>query len=131
MPGGNQWANVTLEVAGQPDKEGKPVPDDVSSYKFLMLQLYVTGVYSVRVEFNSKGQGITMQAPPQMIFKVTNGFNTYKVPLNNLSQPPWVESRINPKDVLKKLTSVGVTVFCNQCAPTKGTVVVDNMSFQK
>ena len=27
----NQWAGVTVEVHGQPDKDGKPVPDDMLS----------------------------------------------------------------------------------------------------
>jgi hypothetical protein len=130
MPTANEWANVTLEVSGQPDQDGKPIADDVSRYRSLTLQLYVTGVSNIRVEFNSRGQGLRMDASPQMIFKVSPGFNTYKVPLNNLGQPPWAETRINPKDVLKKLTSIGVTVFCNQCALTKGTVVVDNLVFQ-
>jgi hypothetical protein len=130
-PAGNQWANVTLEVNGQADKDGKPVADDVSKYKFLTLQAYVTGVDSLRVEFISRGQGFSIPAgSPQMSFKIGPGFNTYRVPLNAISQPPWVENRINPKDLLKKLTSVDVTVYCNECTPMKGTVVIDNLVFQ-
>jgi len=127
----NQWASVTLEVSGQADKDGKPVADDVSNYKFLTLQAYVTGSYSLRVEFNSRGQGMLIPgAPPQMLIKISPGFNTYRVPLNSLSQPKWVEDKINPKDLLKKLTSVSIAVYCEQCAPTKGMVVIDNMAFQ-
>ena len=132
LPAPNQWASVTVEINGQADKDGKPVADDVSGYKAMMLQLYVTGVSSVRVEFISRGQGIQIPAgSPQMSFKVSQGFNTYKIPLNSLSQPAWVENRINPKDLLKKLTAVSISVFCEQCVQTKGTVVVDNIYFQK
>src|ERR1051326_5124573 len=49
--GPNQWANVTVEVQGRPMKEGKPVADDVGGYKQMALQLYATGVDSLRVEF--------------------------------------------------------------------------------
>ena len=127
----NQWAGVTVEVHGQPDKDGKPVPDDVSGFKYLTLQLYVTGVTSVTVEFLSKGQGIKIDSGgPQMSFKVSKGFNTYRVALDALTQPPYVETRINPKDLLKKLTQVNVSVACNQCVPASGTVVVDNLIFQ-
>jgi hypothetical protein len=127
----NQWAGVTVEVHGQPDKDGKPVPDDVSRYKYLTLQLYLTGATSVTVEFLSKGQGIRIDSgSPQMSFKVSKGFNTYRVPLNSLTQPPYVETRVNPKDLLKKLTQVNISVACNECVPTSGTVVVDNLIFQ-
>ena len=106
--------------------------DDVSGYKYLTVQLYVTGVTSVVVEFLSKGQGIRIEGgSPQMSFKVSKGFNTYRVALNSLTQPPYVETRVNPKDLLKKLTQVNISVACNQCVPTSGTVVVDNLIFQK
>ena len=127
----NQWAGVTVEVHGQPDKDGKPVADDMSGYKYLTLQLYVTGVTQVTVEFISKGQGIKIDSgSPQMSFKVSKGFNTYKVALDSLTQPSYVETRVKPKDLLKKLTQVTISVACNQCVPTSGTVVIDNLIFQ-
>ena len=127
----NQWSGVTVEVHGQPDKDGKPVADDMSGYKYLTLQLYVTGVTSVTVEFISKGQGIKIDgASPQMSFKVSKGFNTYKVALDSLTQPAYVETRVKPKDLLKKLTQVNISVACNQCVPASGTVVIDNLIFQ-
>ena len=127
----NQWAGVTVEVHGQPNIDGKPVPDDLSGYKYLTLQLYVTGVTSVTVEFLSKGQGIKIDSgSPQMSFKVSKGFNTYKVGLDSLTQPPYAETRVKPKDLLKKLTQVNISVACNQCVPISGTVVVDNLVFQ-
>lgn len=127
----NEYAGVGVQVHGQPEKEGKPVADDVSQYKFLTFQLYLTGVPSVTVEFVSKGQGIELSGGyPQMSFKVSQGFNTYRVPLNSIKQPAWVESKVNPKEVLKKLTSINLVASCNQCTPVKGTVVIDNLIFQ-
>lgn len=127
----NQYAGVGLQVDAKPAEGGKPVALDVSGYKDLMLQLYATGVESVRVEFISRGQGMNLSSGyPQMTFKVKPGFNTYKVPLKSLSQPPWAEVKVSTKDVLKKLTSVNVVAFCDQCKPTKGTVVADNLVFQ-
>lgn len=128
----NQWANVTLEVQGHPSKDGKPVADDVSGYKNLSVQLYVTGVEGVRVEFISHGQGINLPFGfPQIPLKVKPGFNTYLIPLKYLAQPSWVEQKVDTKEVLKKLTAVSISTYCNQCTPQSGTVVVDNLIFQK
>ncbi|HKX33344.1 MAG TPA: hypothetical protein VJ302_37045 [Blastocatellia bacterium] len=131
LQGTNEYAGVGLDVQGQPVRDGKPAPDDVSGYKFLTLQLYVTGVSSMRVEFISKGNGIEMPGGyPQLTFKVTPGLNTYRVPLNSLTQPSWAEVKVKPKEVLKRLTAIDIVAGCNQCAPTKGAVVVDNLIFQ-
>ena len=131
LPAPNQWAGVGVEIHAQEDKDGKPAALDASGYKDLMLQLYVTGVESVRVEFISRGQGITVSnGYPQMSFKVKPGFNTYQVQLKSLGQPRWAEPRVSPKDVLKKLTSISVTAYCDQCTPVKGTMVIDNLVFQ-
>jgi hypothetical protein len=127
----NQWAGVGVEIHGQPDKDGKQVSDDVSAYKYLMLQAYATGVTSLRIEFLSRGQGTSVtNGYPQMSFKISPGFNTYKVPFKSLDQPQWAEPKVATKDVLKKLTAVSVTAYCGPCAPTAGTVVVDNLVFQ-
>jgi hypothetical protein len=127
----NQYAGVGVEVHGQPDKDGKPVADDMSGYKFVSMQIYATGVPSLRLEIMSRGQGLdTPNAFPQTTFKVLPGFNTYRIPLKSLLQPEWAQPRVSPKDVLKKLTAVNVTAYCNQCAPTKGTVVIDNIVFE-
>lgn len=126
----NQWAGVGVEIHGQPDKDGKPVPDDVSAYKYLMLQAYATGVTSLRIEFLSRGQGISVSnGYPQMSFKVVPGFNTYKVQFKSLEQPQYAEPRVATKDVLKKLTAIGITAYCGPCTPMSGTVVVDNLVF--
>ncbi|HEY0379792.1 MAG TPA: hypothetical protein VGC87_22940 [Pyrinomonadaceae bacterium] len=128
----NQWAGVTLEIHGHADQDGKPVPDDLSAYKFLTMQIYATGVPSMRLEIISRGQGISLASGfPQATFKVKAGFNTYKIPLGSLTQPQWIETRVGPKDVLKKLTAISLSAYCEQCSPVKGTVVVDNITFEK
>ena len=40
----NQWAGVTVEIHGLPDANGRPVPEDVSGFKTLSLQVYATGI---------------------------------------------------------------------------------------
>jgi hypothetical protein len=131
LVGPNQWANVTLEVQGRPQKDGKPVADDVSGFKQLALQLYATGVDSLRVEFLSHGQGINLEAGfPQLPIRLKTGLNTYVIPLKGLQQPTWAE-KVDPKEVLKKLTAISVSAYCNQCTPQHGMVLVDNIVFQK
>lgn len=131
----NQYAGVGVEIQGLPSKDGKPAAEDLSGYKFLSMQVYakgVPGVSSLRVEIMSRGQGINLTGGfPQMAFKVKEGFNTYKIPLNSLAQPSWVQTKVGVKDVLKKLTAVSLTAFCEQCTPSHGTVVVDNIVFTK
>ena len=132
LVGPNQWANVTLEIQGRPMKDGKAVADDVSAYKQLALQLYATGVDSLRVEFLSHGQGINITAGfPQLPIRLKPGLNTYLIPLKGLSQPSWVQDRVDTKEVLKKLTAVSISAYCNQCTPQHGMVLVDNLVFQK
>ena len=131
LVGPNDWANVTLEVQGHPMKEGKPVADDVSGYKQLSLQLGATGVDSLRVEFISHGQGINLNAGfPQLPIRLKAGLNTYVIPLKGLGQPSWAE-KVDPKEVLKKLTAISISAYCNQCTPQQGMVLVDNLVFQK
>jgi hypothetical protein len=130
----NQWAAVTVEIHGQPDADGKMVPDDVSGFKNLSMQVYATGVEILRVETVSKGTGKDMGTVyPQMTFKVRPGFNTYQVPLKGFTQPAWLHDvRIDPKEVFKNLTSVNVSAFCDQCELNKaGMVIIDNMVFEK
>jgi hypothetical protein len=132
LTGPNQWAQVTLEIQGHPMKDGKPVPDDVSGYKQLSLQLYATGTDSLRVEFISHGQGINITAGfPQLPIRIKSGLNTYVIPLKGLSQPSWVQERVDSKDVLKKLTAISISTYCDQCTPQQGMVAVDNLVFQK
>lgn len=131
LVGPNDWANVTLEVQGRPMKDGKPVADDVSGYKQLSVQLGATGVDSLRVEFISHGQGINLTAGfPQLPIRLKPGLNTYIIPLKGLSQPSWAD-KVDSKEVLKKLTAISISAYCNQCTPQQGMVVVDNLVFQK
>lgn len=130
----NEWAGVTMEVQGQPGPEGALPQDDVSGYKALSIQAYVTGTSYMRVEIMSQGQRINLHSGyPMTTFKLKEGFNTYKVPLKSFSQPAWVgDSRIDPKEILKKLTSITLSVYCEQvCRPAKGMVIVDNLVFEK
>ena len=131
LVGPNQWANVTLEVMGRPMKDGKPVADDVSGYKQLSLQLYATGVDSLRVEFVSHGQGINITSGfPQLPIRLKPGLNTYVIPLKGVTQPSWAE-KVDTKEVLKKLTAISISAYCNQCTPQQGMVLADNIVFQK
>ena len=131
LVGPNQWANVTLEIQGRPNKDGKPVADDVTGYKQLSLQLYATGIDSLRVEFISHGQGINLTSGfPQLPIRIKSGLNTYLIPLKGLGQPSWAE-KVDSKEVLRKLTAISVSAACNQCTPQQGMVLVDNLVFQK
>ena len=129
------WTGVTLEIHGQPDVDGKMVSDDLSVYKILSFDCYATGVPIIRVEILSQGKGKdTATAPPQYTFKVKEGLNTYKIPLKAFSQPQWVtDERVDPKDVLKNLTSIHVIPFCEgPCEANKqGMVILDNIVFEK
>jgi hypothetical protein len=131
----SDWTGVTLEIHGQPDADGKMVSDDLSAYKVLSLDCYATGVPILRVEILSQGKGKdTATAPPQYTFKVKEGLNTYKIPLKAFSQPQWVQDeRVDPKDVLKNLTSIHVIPFCEgPCEANKqGMVILDNIVFEK
>lgn len=130
--GPNQWANVTMEIQGHPTSSGQTTADDVSVYKHLSVQLYAKGVDSLRVEFISHGQGIKLDAGfPQLPIKIKPGLNTYLIPLKGLNQPSWVETKVDTKLVLKKLTAVSISAYCNQCTPQTGNVVVDNLVFEK
>ena len=132
LTGPNQWANVTLEVQGRPNKNGKPVADDLGGYKNLSLQLYATGVDYLRVEFISHGQGINLDGGfPQLIIRMKPGLNTYMIPLKGLSQPSWQQDHVDSKEVLRKLTAISVSAYCEQCTPKQGNVIVDNLVFQK
>lgn len=129
----NQWTGVTVEFHGLPDTDGKPVPEDVSGFKTLSLEVYATGIEILRLEAiaNERGKDMAM-AYPQTTFRVRSGLNTYKVPLKNFNQPAWVEVKVDAKEILKRLTSINLTAFCDQCESNKqGMVVVDNLVFEK
>ena len=130
----NPWAGVTVELHGLPDVDGQPVAEDVSGYKTLSLEVYATGVPILRLEAISgdRGRDMNMQYP-QMTFKVRPGMNTYKVPMTAFTQPAWfTDRRVDPKDIFRKLTSINLTAFCEQCDVNRqGMVIVDNVVFEK
>ena len=129
----NEWSGVALEIHGLPDADGKPQTDDVSGYKYLSLQVYATGIRILRLETRTNESGKdTRSVYPLMTFEVKPGFNTYRVPLAGFTQPQWADVRVDPKDVFKRLTSIALTAFCDQCEQSKqGMVIVDNVEFQK
>ena len=128
----NEWAGVSLEVFGQPEKDGKAVADDISGYKFITMRLFGKGPQSVRVELISRGLGVSLEAGyPQMTFRLSPGFNTYKFKLDSFRQPEWATHLDFKRDILKKLTSVTIGVFCDKCRMESGTLVVDNLAFEK
>jgi hypothetical protein len=129
----NDWTGVTVEVHGLPDQDEKPVPEDLSAFKTVSLQVYATGIEILRLEAVSKSKGKDSSfAWPIMTFKVKPGFNTYKVPLSGFTQPAWAPVRVDPKDIFKELTSINLTAFCDQCEFGKqGMVIIDNIEFEK
>src|SRR5947207_10712772 len=128
----NEWAGVNMEVFGEPEKDGKLVPDDVSEYKFITLRVFTKTARSIRIELISRGQGSNLESGyPSAVFRVTPGFNMYKLKLDSFGQPEWAMPLDLKRDVLKKLTSVTIGVFCEKCIMETGTVVVDNIAFEK
>ena len=128
----NEWAGVNLEVFGQPENGGKPVADDISGYKYISMRLFGKGPTSVRVELVSRGVGLNLEAGyPQMTFRLSPGFNTYKFKLDSFRQPEWAPPLDFKRDILMKLTSVTIGVFCDKCRMESGTLVVDNLAFEK
>jgi len=129
----NQWSGVVLELKGLPDKDGEQVAEDVSGFKHFSIQVFATGVPGIRVELLSRGQGRDEKiAHPQVTFIPKAGLNTYRVPLTKFSQPAWVtDTRVDPRDIMKQLTSINVTAYCDECRPSKGMVIVDNVMFEK
>lgn len=130
----NPWAGVTVELHGLPDAGGELVPEDVSMYKTLSLEVYATGVPILRLETVSGERGRDMRMVyPQMTFQVRPGMNTYKVPMTAFTQPAWfTDRRVDPKDIFKKLTSINLTAFCDQCEVSRqGMVIVDNVVFER
>ena len=128
----NEWEGVSLEVFGQPEKDGKLVADDVSEYKYITFRLYAKGPRSIRLELITRGHGANLDGGyPMANIRVQEGFNTYKLKLDSFNQPEWATHLDLKRDVLKKLTSVQIGVTCDKCVIENGTVVVDNIGFEK
>jgi hypothetical protein len=128
----NEYAGVNLEIFGQPEKDGKLVADDVSGYKFITMRVFAKGPKSIRIELITRGHGANLESGyPSATFRVSAGFITYKLKLDTFTQPEWAMRLDLKRDVLQKLTSVTVGVFCDKCTAESGTVVVDNVAFEK
>ena len=128
----NEWAGVNMEVFGEPEKDGKLVPDDVSDYKFITLRLFAKGAQYIKLELIARGHGANLESGyPTASIRLSPGFNTYKLKLDSFSQPEWAMRLDLRRDVLNNLTSVTIGVHCDKCLSEKGTVVVDNIAFEK
>jgi hypothetical protein len=128
----NEWEGVNMEVFGQPEKDGKLVADDVSAFKFITLRVFAKGAQYIRVELITRGYGASLESGyPMASFRLSPGFITYKLKLDTFNQPEWAMPLDFKHDVLKKLTSITVGVHCDKCVSEKGTVVVDNIAFEK
>src|SRR6267143_3302257 len=80
----NEWAGVNMEVFGQPEKDGRLVPDDVSGYKFITLRVFAKGAQYIKLELISRGQGTNLESGyPAAGFRVSPGFITYKLKLDS------------------------------------------------
>jgi hypothetical protein len=128
----NEWEGVNMEVFGEPEKDGKLVPDDVSGFKFISLRVFAKTAQYIKLELITRGQGTNLESGyPAATIRISPGFNTYKLKLDSFSQPDWAIRLDLKLDVLKKLTSVTVGVHCDKCIMEKGTLVVDNIAFEK
>jgi hypothetical protein len=129
----NEWAGVNMEVFGHPAQDGKLVGDDVTGYKLISMQIMAKGPKSIRIELISRGLGYDLEGGyPAVTFRLKEGFAIYKLKLDSFRQPEWARHIDFKKDVLAKLTSVTVGVFCEGgCTPENGMVVVDNIMFEK
>jgi len=128
----NEWEGISLEVFGQPAKDGKLVADDVSAYKYITFRLFAKGPRMIRVELISRDHGANLEGGyPMANIRVQEGFNTYKLKLDSFNQPDWAMQLDLKRDVLMKLTSIQIGVTCDKCIIEKGTVVVDNIAFEK
>ena len=86
----NEWEGVNMEVFGEPEKDGKLVADDVSGYKFITLRVFAKGPQYIRLELITRGQGANLESGyPTATFRVSPGFNTYKLKLDSFNQPQW------------------------------------------
>ncbi len=129
----NEWEGVQLEVFGEPEKDGKLVPDDVSGYKYITFRAFAKSAQYLRLELITRGHGANFESGyPLASIRLSPGFNTYKLKLDSFSQPDWAVPLDLKGEVLKKLTSVTIGVHCEKkCTLEKGTVVVDNIAFEK
>ena len=131
IPAPNQWAGVTLEIRGLPDKDGKQVAEDLSAYKYLSVDVQAQGTNAMRAELVSKDNGLTIGDGQQHTFpfNLGSGMHTYRLELKKFAQPNWDNvTKLDVKEVLKKLTCVRFTTYA---VPSNGQLVIDNVAFEK
>jgi len=131
IPAPNDWAGVTLEIRGLPDKDGKQVAEDLSAYKYLTLDVQAQGTNAMRAELVSKDNGLAIGDGQQhsFPFNLGTGMHTYRLDLKKFSQPNWDNvTKVDVKEVLKKLTAVRFTTYA---IPSTGQIVIDNVAFEK
>src|SRR5258708_25864737 len=58
----NEWAGVNMEIFGEPEKDGKLVPDDVSGYKFISLRVFAKGAQHIRLALIARGQVTNLES---------------------------------------------------------------------
>ena len=130
IPAPNQWAGVTLEIRGLPDKDGKQTGEDLSAYKYISLDVQAQGTTAMRAELMSKDNGVGIPDGQNhgFPFNLSAGMHTYRLELKKFSQPPWADQKVDVKEVLKKLTSIHITTYA---VPSSGQIVIDNVAFEK
>ncbi|HJQ25944.1 MAG TPA: hypothetical protein VKA60_18645 [Blastocatellia bacterium] len=131
IPAPNQWAGVTLEIRGLPDKDGKQVAEDLSAYKYISVDVQAQGTNAMRAELVSKDNGMTIGDGQQhsFPFNLGTGMHTYRLELKKFAQPNWDNvTKVDVKDLLKKLTCVRFTTYA---IPSNGQIVIDNVAFEK
>jgi len=51
-----------MEVFGEPEKDGKLVPDDVSGFKFITFRAFTKGAQYLKLELITRGQGTNLES---------------------------------------------------------------------
>jgi hypothetical protein len=133
IPAPNQWAGVTVEIRGLPDKDGKQVAEDLSAYKYLTVDIQAQGTNAMRAELISRDNGIPIPdgrgQEHTFPFALGSGMHTYRLELKKFSQPNWDNvTKVDVKDLLKKLTCVRFTTYA---IPSNGQIAIDNVVFEK
>ncbi len=135
----NDYASAYVKIIGMKDKGhlddwAKTLivkADDVSTYKYLTLDIGAAGVTQVRIDLISEGNGIDAGgANQEKVLDIDSQLKTYRLPISEFKQPTgdWVKKKYTVEQVIKKLTAVQINVTQ---VPSKGFVVVDNIAFEK
>ena len=129
----NQWSGVMLEIKGQPDKDGQPAGRRRQRLQALLgAGLYTTGIATVRVESLSRGLGRDNTAQP------ADDLHAQARPQHLSRRAEEVRAavlgdrhRSIRRTSLKNLTAVTISAYCDDCRPSKGMLIVDNVVFEK